>query len=316
MRCLVTGGAGFIGSHLTDRLVHDGHTVTVLDNLATGLLSNLTLVHDHIQFINGDLRDFKTVSDAVKNQDVVFHLGALGSVPRSIDDPITTNAVNVNGTLNILVAAKDNSVKRVIYASSSSVYGDTAILPKVETMQMNPLSPYSISKMTAETYSKIFYSVYGLETVNLRYFNVFGPRQRLDSQYAAVIPRFIASLLKGQAPIVHGDGLQSRDFTFVQNNVEANILAAIAPSQKVAGQTFNIACGNQHSLLELIGLIQTSFGSSIEPVFVASRAGDVRDSRADIRAAQNAFGYFPKVGFAEGMADTIRAFQATFDKLD
>jgi nucleoside-diphosphate-sugar epimerase len=312
MRCLVTGGAGFIGSHLTDRLVNEGHEVTVLDNLATGLESNLENVRSKIKFINGDLRNLETVREAVDAQDVIFHLGALGSVPRSIDDPITTNAVNVNGTLNILVAAKDAGVKRLIYASSSSVYGDTPVLPKVETMPMRPLSPYALSKVTAEEYFRVFHSVYGLETVSLRYFNVFGPRQRPDSQYAAVIPRFVTALLNHQAPTVHGDGTQSRDFTFVQNNVEANILAATAPAKKVAGKVFNIACDGQHSLLELIELIQYSIGSSIKPVFVATRAGDVRDSRADIRAAQQAFGYNPNIGFKDGMSITIKAFQDQF----
>jgi nucleoside-diphosphate-sugar epimerase len=312
MRCLVTGGAGFIGSHLTDRLVKDGHDVTVLDNLATGLESNLENVRSKIKFINGDLRNLETVREAVDAQDVIFHLGALGSVPRSIDDPITTNAVNVNGTLNVLVAAKDAGVKRLIYASSSSVYGDTPVLPKVETMPMRPLSPYALSKVTAEEYFRVFHSVYGLETVSLRYFNVFGPRQRPDSQYAAVIPKFVTALLSNQAPTVHGDGTQSRDFTFVQNNVEANILAATAPAEKVAGKVFNIACDGQHSLLELIELIQDSIGSSIKPVFVATRAGDVRDSRADIRAAQNAFGYNPNIGFKDGMSITIKAFQDQF----
>jgi nucleoside-diphosphate-sugar epimerase len=312
MRCLVTGGAGFIGSHLTDRLINDGHDVTVLDNLATGLESNLENVRSKIKFINGDLRNLETVREAVDAQDVIFHLGALGSVPRSIDDPITTNAVNVNGTLNVLVAAKDAGVKRLIYASSSSVYGDTPVLPKVETMPMRPLSPYALSKVTAEEYFRVFHSVYGLETVSLRYFNVFGPRQRPDSQYAAVIPKFVTALLSNQAPTVHGDGTQSRDFTFVQNNVEANILAATAPAEKVAGKVFNIACDGQHSLLELIELIQDSIGSSIKPVFVATRAGDVRDSRADIRAAQNAFGYNPNIGFKDGMSITIKAFQDQF----
>jgi nucleoside-diphosphate-sugar epimerase len=312
MRYLVTGGAGFIGSHLTDRLVSDGHDVTVLDNLATGLESNLDAVRPKIKFIKGDLRNLETVREAVNAQDVIFHLGALGSVPRSIDDPITTNAVNVDGTLNILVAAKDAGVKRLIYASSSSVYGDTPVLPKVETMPMRPLSPYALSKVTAEEYFRVFHSVYGLETVSLRYFNVFGPRQRPDSQYAAVIPKFVTALLNHQAPTVHGNGTQSRDFTFVQNNVEANILAATAPAEKVAGKVFNIACDGQHSLLELIDLIQNSIGSSIKPVFVATRAGDVRDSRADIRAAQQAFGYNPHIGFKDGMAITIKAFQDQF----
>jgi nucleoside-diphosphate-sugar epimerase len=309
MRCLVTGGAGFIGSHLTDRLISLGHQVTVLDNLSTGLKSNLELVKDQIQFINGDLRDLEIVRIAVKNQDIVFHLGALGSVPRSIDDPITTNAVNVNGTLNILVSAKDAGVKRVIYASSSSVYGDTPVLPKVESMRMTPLSPYALSKLAAEEYFRVFHRVYGLETVSLRYFNVFGARQRPDSQYAAVIPKFITAMMQGRSPTVHGDGLQSRDFTYVLNNVEANILAATAPANKVAGRVFNIACDDQHNLLKLIDVINATLGTQIKPQFVASRAGDVRDSRADVSLAREAFSYEPRVGFLEGMALTIQSYE-------
>jgi UDP-glucose 4-epimerase len=308
-KMLVTGGAGFIGSHLVDRLVQEGHDVTVLDNLAMGLESNLSSVRQRIRFVQGDLRDMDTVRECAAGQDVIFHLGALGSVPRSINDPVTSNNVNVGGTLNVLVAAKDAKVRRVIYASSSSVYGDTPVLPKVETMPSKPLSPYAMSKLAAEEYCRIFHHVYGLETVALRYFNVFGPRQRPDSEYAAVIPKFITAILEGQSPTVNGDGGQSRDFTYVANNVSANILAADAPAAQVAGKAFNIACNTQYSLLELIQGINRLLGTNVSPVFGPPRPGDVRDSRADVNAAQQAFGYKPLVSFQNGLAITVEAFR-------
>jgi UDP-glucose 4-epimerase len=306
---LVTGGAGFIGSHLVDRLVQEGYKVTVLDNLAMGLESNLAQARPHIRFVQGDLRDLETVRDCAANQDVIFHLGALGSVPRSINDPITSNNVNAGGTLNVLVAAKDANVRRVIYASSSSVYGDTPVLPKVETMPSKPLSPYAMSKLAAEEYCRIFHHVYGLETVALRYFNVFGPRQRPDSEYAAVIPKFATAILEGRSPNVNGDGGQSRDFTYVANNVSANILAASAPAEKVAGRVFNIACNTQYTVLELIAGINTLLGTNVAPTFGPTRAGDVRDSRADVNAAWEAFGYTPLVSFQDGLAITVKAFK-------
>jgi UDP-glucose 4-epimerase len=312
MRCLVTGGAGFIGSHLVDRLVSDGHEVTVLDNLAMGLESNLVDVWGHLRFVNGDLRDTDAVRDAVRGQEVVFHLGALGSVPRSINDPVTSNNVNAGGTLNVLVAAKDAGVRRVIYASSSSVYGDTPILPKIETMPSKPLSPYAMSKLSGEEYGRIFTHVYGLETVSLRYFNVFGPRQRPDSEYAAVIPKFVTAMLEGRSPVVNGDGKQARDFTYVANNVEANILAATAPAEKVSGRVFNVACNTQFSVLELIARINALLGLDVAPTFGPSRPGDVRDSRADVNAAHEAFGYSPLVSFQDGLAVTVEAFKNQF----
>ena len=311
---LVTGGAGFIGSHLVDRLVQENYKVTVLDNLAMGLEGNLSQARPHIRFVQGDLRDLETVRDCAANQDVIFHLGALGSVPRSINDPITSNNVNAGGTLNVLVAAKDANVRRVIYASSSSVYGDTPVLPKVETMPSKPLSPYAMSKLAAEEYCRIFHHVYGLETVALRYFNVFGPRQRPDSEYAAVIPKFATAMLEGRSPVVNGDGGQSRDFTFVANNVSANILAATAPAEKVAGRVFNIACNTQYSLLELIAGINTLLGTNVAPTFGPTRAGDVRDSRADVNAAWEAFGYKPLVSFQDGLAVTVKAFKEQFEE--
>jgi nucleoside-diphosphate-sugar epimerase len=308
MRALVTGGAGFIGSHLVDGLLEAGHTVTVLDNLATGLRSNLDHCIDQIRFIEGDIRHLETVRQAVFEQDWVFHQAALGSVPRSIADPITSNAVNVEGTLNMLVASKDAGVKRFLYASSSSVYGDTPTLPKVETMPTKPQSPYALTKLAAEEYCRIFYQVYGLETVALRYFNVFGPRQRPDSQYAAVIPKFITAILAGQSPVINGDGQHSRDFTYVANNVSANLLAANAPSANVAGKVFNIACDQQFSLLELVEAINQVLGKDIKPQFGSPRAGDVQHSRADIKKATIAFGYFPRKTFLDGLNLTIPTY--------
>lgn len=310
MHALVTGGAGFIGSHLVDRLVKDGHTVTVLDDLSTGLESNLLDVRDQIRFVRGDIRDLETVRECVEGQHFVFHQAALGSVPRSINDPITSNAVNVNGTLNLLVASKDAGVKRFLYASSSSVYGDTPVLPKVETMPLHPLSPYALTKLAAEEYCRIFQRVYGLETVALRYFNVFGPRQRPDGAYAAVIPRFINAILKGEPPQINGDGSQSRDFTFVANNVEANILAAHAPAAAVAGKAFNIACNEQITLLELVAAINTITGQSGKPVFGLSRVGDVQHSRAGIEEARKAFEYAPIINFSKGLKTALEFYRS------
>jgi UDP-glucose 4-epimerase len=308
-RVLVTGGAGFIGSHLVDRLVADGHVVTVLDNLATGLESNLTGVKDKIHFVNGDIRDLETVRACVAEQEIVYHQAALGSVPRSIADPITSNAVNVDGTLNLLTAAKDSGVKRFLYASSSSVYGDTPTLPKVETMPTKPQSPYALTKLAAEEYCRIFYQVYGLETVVLRYFNVFGPRQRPDSQYAAVIPKFIMAILNNQSPGINGDGKHSRDFTYVENNINANILAAFAPADRVSGRVFNIACDQQFTLLELVAAINQSLKKNIDPTFTTTRVGDVQHSRAAIGAAREAFGYEPSIQFIQGIDLAIRTYQ-------
>jgi nucleoside-diphosphate-sugar epimerase len=308
-RVLVTGGAGFIGSHLVDRLVADGHVVTVLDNLATGLESNLTGVKDKIRFVNGDIRDLETVRACVAEQEIIFHQAALGSVPRSIADPITSNAVNVNGTLNLLTVAKDSGVKRFLYASSSSVYGDTPTLPKVETMPTKPQSPYALTKLAAEEYCRIFYQVYGLETVVLRYFNVFGPRQRPDSQYAAVIPKFITAILNDQSPVINGDGKHSRDFTYVENNINANILAAFAPADKVSGKVFNIACDQQFTLLELVAAINQLLVKDVKPMFNSIRPGDVQHSRAAIGAAREGFGYQPVIQFMQGLDLAIKTYQ-------
>lgn len=312
---LVTGGAGFIGSHLVERLVKDGHRVTILDDFSTGLEANLHGLRQRIRVIRGDVRHLDTVRRAVEGNTAVFHHAALGSVPRSVSDPITSNAVNVDGTLNLLVAARDARVRRFIFASSSSVYGNTPILPKAETMPTNPLSPYALTKLGGEEYCRIFHRLYGLETVSLRYFNVFGPRQRPDSQYAAVIPRFITAILEGRQPQVHGDGLQSRDFTFVSNNVEANLLAADAPAERVAGHVFNIACNDQITLLQLINTIKMLVDSDVSPAFLPPRPGDVQHSWADIGLARDALGYAPKTAFMEGLRTTVTAFRKALSAL-
>jgi UDP-glucose 4-epimerase len=310
-RCLVTGGAGFIGSHLATELVALGHHVRVLDSLATGSSRNLAHLGSEVELFQEDLRNLEAVRKATDGCDTVFHLGALGSVPRSVNDPITTNDVNVNGSLNVLVAARDAGVRRVIYASSSSVYGDTPILPKVETMPTRPLSPYAMSKLAPEEYCRIFHHVYGLETVALRYFNVFGPRQDPLSQYAAVIPKFMDALVTNTAPTVNGDGTQSRDFTYVGNNVHANILAMNAPAEAVAGRVFNIACNDQVTLLELLDqLVALNGGTGVAPVFQPGRAGDVKHSRADVDAAKTAFGYSPIVSFESGLRTTWEWFRS------
>jgi UDP-N-acetylglucosamine/UDP-N-acetyl-alpha-D-glucosaminouronate 4-epimerase len=304
---LVTGGAGFIGSHIAERLVRDGHTVRVMDDLSSGYEGNLASIRDEIEFIEGDIRDAQVVNEAVKGTHVVFHEAALGSVPRSVADPVTTHQVNITGTLNVFLAARDAGVRRVVYASSSSVYGETPVLPKREDMIPQPLSPYALSKLAGEHYASVFKHVYNFEIVSLRYFNIFGPRQDPESQYAAVIPRFITWLINGKAPVVYGDGLQSRDFTFVENVVNANLLAA--ESDGIAGEAFNVACGGRYTLLDLLTKTKELLGSDIEPVHEAARAGDVRDSQASIEAAQQAFGYRVSVDFAEGLKKTIEWYQ-------
>ena len=305
---LVTGGAGFIGSHLCERLVHDGHRVRVLDDFSSGKEANLESFANGIDLIRGDIRDNALVTRATEGVDVVFHEAALGSVPRSVADPRTTHEVNITGTLNVFLAARDAGVKRVVYASSSSVYGETPELPKHEDMIPQPLSPYALSKIAGEHYAAVFKHVYGFEIVALRYFNIFGPRQDPQSQYAAVIPRFITALLSGQPPVVYGDGGQSRDFTYVDNVVEANLLAAEA--EDVAGQAFNIACGGRYSLLELLSRLKQIIGSEMNPVHEPARAGDVRDSQASIDAAERLLGYRVSVDFEDGLQRTVEWFRA------
>lgn len=305
MNFLVTGGAGFIGSNIVKKLLSQRHTVRVLDNFATGKRENLIPFQKDPMFelVEGDLRSFHTVRACIKGIDFVLHQGALPSVPRSINDPITTNDVNILGTLNILEAAKEFNVKRVVFASSSSVYGDNEILPKSEEMKINPLSPYALSKYTGERYCQIFSMLYGLETVCLRYFNVFGPNQDPTSQYSAVIPKFIMLMENNQSPVVYGDGTQSRDFTYVENVVNANLLACAAAG--ASGKVFNIACGERHSLLHVIGTLNEILGKNIQPVFSQSRPGDVVHSHASIEQASQILKYQPIVLFKDGLQKLV-----------
>jgi nucleoside-diphosphate-sugar epimerase len=313
MCALVTGGSGFIGSHLVEALLRGGAVVRVLDNLATGHRANLAHVLErcdgqaNFTFVEGDITDRTTVQDAVKGVDYVIHQAALPSVQRSVEDPLTSNLVNVEGTLNILTAARDAGVKRVVYASSSSVYGDSLQLPKVEHMPSNPLSPYAVSKLAAEAYCRVFTKVYGLETVSLRYFNVFGPRQDPNSLYAAVLPRFIEALLDKKRPTVYGDGTQSRDFTYIENVVQANLLALEAAG--VAGEAFNIACGESIDLKTVLQLLAEFSGQPVEPEYQAPRAGDIKHSLADISKAERMLGYRPAISFREGLRQTFEFFR-------
>jgi nucleoside-diphosphate-sugar epimerase len=300
---LVTGGAGFIGSHIVDALLDQGTRVRVLDNLSTGSLNNLCHRRGEIEFIEGDLRDKDDCYRACEGVEMVFHQAALPSVPRSIADPITSNAVNVDGTLQMLMAARDQGARRFVFASSSSVYGNTQVSPKHEGLTPCPLSPYAINKLTGEHYCKVFHSLYGLETVCLRYFNVFGPRQDPNSQYSAVIPKFVAAALNGDAVIVNGDGSHSRDFTFVQNVVQANLLASWVPA--VGGSVFNVGCGTTHTLNDLCWGIEAHTGRPLRVEYGPEREGDVRHSMADIGAARERLRYDPAIGFQEGLKRTV-----------
>lgn len=303
---LVTGGGGFIGSNLVEALLERGHAVRVLDNFSTGKRENLQALKDKINLIEGDLTQLEDVRCAVEDMDIVLHHGAIASVPRSVEDPIGCNAANVNATLNVLVASHDAHVKRVVFASSSSIYGDQdPEAPKVETMLPKPISPYGVAKMAAESYCQVFYQVYGLETVALRYFNVFGPRQDPQSMYAAVIPRFITALLHGEAPTIYGDGEQTRDFTYVGNVIAGNLRAAEAPANMVAGQIFNLAAGGQTSLNDLVDVLHEVIGSNVKPDYVAARAGDIKHSKADIKKAEQQMGYTPENSFLEGIRQTV-----------
>jgi nucleoside-diphosphate-sugar epimerase len=300
---LVTGGGGFIGSNLVERLVRDGQSVRVLDNFATGRRENLLNVLDEIELIEGDIQSYERVHTAVRGCELVMHLAALPSVPRSIQDPLTSNASNVTGTLNVLLAARDEGIRRVVFASSSSAYGANRELPKREEMAAVPIAPYGVAKLAAENYCRAFHEVYGLETVALRYFNVFGPRQDPLSEYAAVIPRFITAFLDGERPVVFGDGEQSRDFSYVDNAVEANVLASEA--EGVAGRTFNIGCGERITLNRLLDELRGLTGEEIEAVYEDARPGDVPHSLADISSAREELGYEPLVDVREGLARTF-----------
>lgn len=308
MKALVTGGAGFIGSHIAARLVEDGHEVRVLDNFSTGDRANLAVLDGSFELVEGDMQSYERAHNAVQGCEVVFHQAALPSVPRSIQDPLTSNSANVVGTLNLLLAARDSEVRRVVFASSSSIYGADETLPKREDLPSMPISPYAVAKQAGEAYCRSFSRVYGLETVALRYFNVFGPRQDPLSQYSAVIPKFITALLRGESPVVYGDGEQSRDFTYIDNVVDANLRAAAA--EGVEGETFNIACGDRISLNRLLEEIRAIVGSDVEATYLEPRQGDVKHSLADIGRARERLGYEPIVGFNEGLQRTVEALRA------
>jgi len=309
MKALVTGGAGFIGSHLVRALLERGDRVVILDNFSSGRRSNLDELAGDIELVEGDLRSYERVHAAMDGVELVFHEGALPSVPRSVQDPLTTNEVNVGGTLNVLLAARDEGVRRVVFASSSSVYGDADGFPRDETQRPQPLSPYGVAKLAAESYCRAFWQVYGLETVSLRYFNVFGPRQDPHSQYAAVVPRFIARFLEGNPPVIYGDGNQSRDFTYVGNVVAGNLLAASAPN--VAGEVLNVATGGSLTVNELSAAIQETLGIDIEPVYEPARVGEIEHSTADVSRAARLLGYEPLHSVEEGLATTIDSLRTT-----
>jgi len=306
IKFLVTGGAGFIGSNIVSELLQSGHSVRVLDNFSSGKRENLRKFEKDIELIEGDIRSYHIVQQAVKGIEVVLHEAALPSVPRSIKDPITTNEVNVNGTLNILEASVSANVRRVVYASSSSVYGDNPELPKHEAMLPNPLSPYAVSKLAGEKYCSVFSMIYGLETISLRYFNVFGPNQDPSSQYSAVIPKFIKAIKNNEQPVIYGDGEQSRDFTYVSNVVEANILSAT--SRCDSGISINCAYSGQVTLNELVNHINLNLNKDVKAEYVKPRAGDIKHSFADISLAKKKINYEPKINFTEGLKLTIEKF--------
>lgn len=305
---LVTGGAGFIGSNICTKLISQGCFVRVIDNLLTGKKSNLAGISDKIEFIEADMGNPDAARAAMKGIDVVLHQGALPSVPRSVDDPALTHKHCVDATFTLLLAARDAKVKRFVYAASSSAYGDTPTLPKVETMPVNPLSPYAAAKLMCEYYCSVFYKVYGLQTISLRYFNVFGPHQDPASQYAAAIPAFVTSILKDKPPTIYGDGEQSRDFTYIDNVVEANLLAARAKQTK--GEVVNIACGEAITVNAIIDMINNIVGKNIKPTYVPPNKGDVKHSLADITAAKKLLGFKPVVLFEDGLKKAIEWYRA------
>lgn len=306
-KVLVTGGAGFIGSHLSAALVERGCDVTILDNLSTGKLENMAGFADRVRFVEGSIADPDVVADCCAGVDTVFHEAALASVPRSVDDPLTSNHHNIDGTLTLLIGARDAGVKRLVYAASSSAYGDSHDLPKREDMPNRPMSPYAVQKHVGELYLKVFSDLYGLSCIGLRYFNVFGPRQDPQSQYAAVIPIFITKLLAGEAPTINGDGSYSRDFTFIDNVVQGNMLAAEAPDP--GGVTVNLACGDRFTLNELYEAIQDLAGVRVAPEYGPVRVGDVPHSMADITRARELLGYEPVVNFRTGLARTVEWYK-------
>jgi len=300
---LVTGGAGFIGSHIAETLVRRGDEVRVLDSLLTGKKENLAAFIDRVEFIEADIRDLEACRRAVKGADHVLHQAALPSVPRSVEDPLLANGINITGTLNMLVAARDARVRSFVLASSSSVYGDDPRLPKREGQEGKPLSPYAIGKMAGERYCEVFHDLFGLKTVALRYFNVFGPRQDPQSQYAAVIPLFITKVLRGERPVIYGDGEQSRDFTYVDNVVEANIAAAAA--EAAGGETLNIACGERLTVNALLAAVNRTLGTDVRPVYAEPRPGDIKHSTADVARARRLLEFEPRVPFLDGLRKTV-----------
>ncbi|KKQ18775.1 MAG: NAD-dependent epimerase/dehydratase [Berkelbacteria bacterium GW2011_GWA1_36_9] len=304
---IVTGGAGFIGSNIVKELVRRHQKVKVIDNLLTGKKQNIKDIIKEIDFVKGDICNLKLLQKEFQGYDYVLHQAALVSVPRSIAEPERSNKNNIDGTLNVLIASRDQKIKRVVCASSSSVYGDIKSDFKIEGKTGQLLSPYALTKYASEVYCRLFYQIYGLETICLRYFNVFGPNQNPESQYAAVIPKFITGIFKGIRPVIFGDGRQSRDFTFVKNNVEANILAA--HSTRGAGEVFNIACGQSYSLNDLVSLINQELGTKIKPVYQKPRHGDIKDSKADINKAKKILGYKPVINFEEGLKKTLKWYQ-------
>ncbi len=303
---LVTGGAGFIGSHLTEALVRRGETVRVVDSLITGKRENLAHV-GAVDFVEGDLADAAVAASAVRGIDYVLHQAAIPSVPRSVQDPLTSNRANITASLSLLVAARDAGVKRLVYAGSSSAYGDTPTLPKREDMPTNPLSPYALQKLVGEQYCQMFTRLYGFETVSIRYFNVFGPRQDPGSPYSGVISLFSAALLDGRQPIIYGDGEQTRDFTYVANVVDGVLRACAA--REASGEVINVATGGRISLNDLLHVMNSIVGTNIEPIYQAARSGDVRNSQADITKAQTILGYSPTVGLEEGLRHTVEWFR-------
>jgi UDP-glucose 4-epimerase len=307
MKYIVTGGAGFIGSHIVENLAQTGHEVIILDNLFSGKKENIKpfLKKNTVTFVKGSITDLPLLMRTFEGADGIFHEGAISSVPRSVADPVATNEANVTGTLNVLIAARDCGARKVVFASSSSVYGNTPTLPKREDMTPAPLSPYAVSKHTGEEYLRVFSEVYGLRTLSLRYFNVFGPRQDPNSQYAAVIPNFITKILRHEPPVIHGDGNQSRDFTYVKDVVQANVRAMESDAQGI----FNVAYCKRIDLNDLAAMIMDSTGIRVAPVHDAPRAGDVRDSLADITRAQQAFGYSPEYTVKSGLMETIAWYQ-------
>lgn len=305
---LVTGGAGFIGSHIVRRLLELDRPVRVLDNFSTGKRENLAEVADRIELVDGDICDERTVQQAMRGVDVVFHLAARASVPRSVAEPRPANDINVTGTLNLLISAKEAGVRRLVYSASSSAYGDTPVMPKTVDMRPMPLSPYAVSKLAAELYCSCWSHVYGLQTISLRYFNVFGPRQDPFGAYAAVIPAFVSRMLKGERPEIYGDGEQSRDFCYVENVVNANLLAADA--QVTHGEVVNVACGDRTTLNEIAKDINRLLGTNLEPIYKDPRPGDVRHSLADVAYTKQVIGYEPKIFFAEGLERSIDWYKA------